>query len=225
MDNGNDLNVIKQFDTIAFLPDRWDHNRQYQKHLLKNIPENCRRILDAGCGTGELTKRLTRFSKEVTGIDVSENMINEAKKRNHDERIDYIKISVEKYLEETEKQFDVIISIAALHHMNEEEILKIMKTKLTKNGKILILDLVKTKTIQEWILGITAALLNPLIMLLMRGRMRITREEKEAWAGHFQYDKYLTTGEVKAIVKRSLGKGKVKRHFFWRYSIIYQNGE
>jgi 2-polyprenyl-3-methyl-5-hydroxy-6-metoxy-1,4-benzoquinol methylase len=189
------------------------------------MPKNCNRILDAGCGTGELTKKLTHFSKEIIGIDVSENMINEAKKRNYDERIDYIKIPVEKYLEETEKQFDVIISIAALHHMNEEEILKTMKTKLTKDGKILILDLVKTKTIIEWILGITAALLNPMIMLLMRGRLRITKEEKEAWAGHFQYDKYLTTDEVKNIVKWSLGKGKVKRHFFWRYSIIYKNGD
>jgi 2-polyprenyl-3-methyl-5-hydroxy-6-metoxy-1,4-benzoquinol methylase len=225
MDNGNDINVIKQFDKIAFLPDKWDHNQQYQKYLLKNVPENCNCILDVGCGTGELTKKLTPFSKEIIGIDVSENMINEAKKRNYDEKINYIKISVEKYLTETEKQFDVIISIAALHHMNEEETLKIMKTKLTKNGRILILDLVKTKTIIEWILSITAALLNPIIMLIMRGRLKVTNEEKEAWAGHFQYDKYLTIKEVKNIVKKALGGGKIKRHFFWRYSIIYNNAE
>jgi hypothetical protein len=62
-------------------------------------------------------------------------------------------------------------------------------------------------------------------MLIMRGRLKITKEEKEAWAGHFQYDKYLTTNEVKSIVRTSLGKAKVKRHFFWRYSIIYINGE
>jgi hypothetical protein len=100
-----------------------------------------------------------------------------------------------------------------------------MKSKLTRDGQILILDLVKTKTIIEWIPGIAAALLNPIVMLLMRGRLRITKEEKEAWAGHFQYDEYLTTAEVKEIVKRSLGKGKVKRHFFWRYSIVYRNNE
>jgi 2-polyprenyl-3-methyl-5-hydroxy-6-metoxy-1,4-benzoquinol methylase len=225
MDNGNDINVIKQFNKIASLPDKWDHNQQYQKCLLKNIPKNCNCILDVGCGTGELTKKLAPFSKEIIGIDVSENMINEAKKRNGDEKIKYIKISVEKYLEETEKQFDVIISIAALHHMNEEEILKIMKNKLTKDGKILILDLVKTKTIPEWILGVTAALLNPIIMFIMRGRLKITKEEKEAWAGHFQYDTYLTINEAKGIVKKALGKGKVRRHFFWRYSILYKNGE
>jgi hypothetical protein len=41
MDNGNDVDVIKQFDKIALLPDKWDHNQQYQKYLLKHVPNNC----------------------------------------------------------------------------------------------------------------------------------------------------------------------------------------
>jgi 2-polyprenyl-3-methyl-5-hydroxy-6-metoxy-1,4-benzoquinol methylase len=225
MENGNDINVIKQFDKIAFLPDEWDHNRQYQNYLLKNIPKNRLRILDVGCGTGELTKKLAAYSEEIVGIDVSENMIKEAEKRNSDEKINYIKTSVEEYLGKTEKQFDVIISIAALHHMNEEKILKTMKERLTKDGKILILDLVKTKTPMEWILGISAALLNPIIMLVMRGRVKISKETKSAWAGHSRYDKYLTMDEVRSIVKKALGKARVKRHFFWRYSIIYNHEE
>jgi ubiquinone/menaquinone biosynthesis C-methylase UbiE len=87
MENGNDENVIKQFDKIAFLPDQWDHNQQYQNYLLKNILPNCSCILDVGCGTGELTKKLAPYSAEVIGIDVSENMINEAKKWNYDEKL------------------------------------------------------------------------------------------------------------------------------------------
>jgi predicted TPR repeat methyltransferase len=64
------------------------------------VPKACNCILDVGCGTGELTKRLTPYSTEVIGIDVSKNMINEARKRNSDDKINYINISVEKYLEE-----------------------------------------------------------------------------------------------------------------------------
>ena len=214
MENGNDENVIKQFDKIAFLPDKWDHNQQYQHYLLKYIPKNCNAILDVGCGTGELTKKLVLYSKEVIGIDVSENMIDEAKKRNNDEKITYLKTSVETYFGETDKTFDIIISIAALHHMDEEKILQMMKSKLTKNGEILILDLVKSKTMIDWLLSILAALLNPWIMLIMRGRMRITKEERKAWEGHFRYDKYLTIKEVKSITRKVLGKGKVKRHLF-----------
>jgi 2-polyprenyl-3-methyl-5-hydroxy-6-metoxy-1,4-benzoquinol methylase len=223
MENGNDENVIKQFDKIAFLPDEWDHNQQYQKYLLKNIPKNCNCILDVGCGTGELTKKLTHYSKEIIGIDVSENMINEAKKRNCGERIKYIKISVERYLKETKKQFDVIISIAALHHMNEEKILETMKNRLTKGGKIIILDLVKG-SIVDYIVAIIAVPLSIIFRLKNNGKIKVTKEQKEAWEGHFHYDKYLTIKEVKNMVRKKLGKAKVKKHLFWRYSIVYKNG-
>ncbi|MDR0723255.1 MAG: class I SAM-dependent methyltransferase [Treponema sp.] len=224
MENGNDENVIKQFDKIAFLPDKWDHNQQYQHYLLKHIPKNCNTILDVGCGTGELTKKLVSYSKEIIGIDISENMIHEAKKRNNDEKITYLKVSVEKYFEEADKTFDIIISIAALHHMDEEKILQMMKNKLTRNGKIVILDLVKSETIGDWLLSILAALLNPWIMLIMRRRIRVTKEERKAWDGHFRYDNYLTIREAKKIARHVLGKSKVKRHLFWRYSILYNNG-
>ena len=193
--------------------------------MIKYIPKNCNYILDVGCGTGELTKKLSLFGKEIIGIDISENMLNEAEKRNYDEKIRYIKISVEDYLEETDKQFDIIISIAALHHMNEEKILKIMKNKLTESGKILILDLVQNKTIADYFLTIIAVILNPLVMLIMNGRLRVSKNEREAWAGHFKYDKYLTIVDIKNIAKKILGKVKIKRHLFWRYSLIYKNGE
>jgi 2-polyprenyl-3-methyl-5-hydroxy-6-metoxy-1,4-benzoquinol methylase len=180
MENGNDVNVIKQFDKIAYLPDKWDHNQQYQKYLIKNIPKNCDYILDVGCGIGELTKKLTLFGKNITGIDVSENMLHEAQKRNFDKKINYIKTSAENYLDETDKQFDIIISIAALHHMNEENILGKMKSRLNENGKILILDIVKNKTMVDYFLSILAAILNPIIMLIMNGRLKIDRNEREA---------------------------------------------
>ena len=225
MENGNDVNVIKQFDKIASLPDKWDHNQQYQDYLMKNISKNCDCILDVGCGTGELTKKLTLFGKEIIGIDISENMLYEAKRRNYDEKISYIKTSVENYLEQTDKKFDIIISIAALHHMSEEKILKRMKNKLTENGKILILDLVQDKTITDYFLSIIAAIVNPLFMLLMNGRLRVSKSEREAWAGHFQYDKYLSIIEVRNIAKKVLGKARIKRHLFWRYLLIYNNGK
>jgi 2-polyprenyl-3-methyl-5-hydroxy-6-metoxy-1,4-benzoquinol methylase len=222
MENGNDINVIEQFNNIAFLPDQWDHNRQYQNYLLKHIPQNCNCILDVGCGTGELTKKLVPYSVEIIGIDISENMINEALTRNNDKKIKYIRISVERYLEETDKKFDVIISIAALHHMNEERTLEMMKEKLTGDGKIIILDLVKGSFV-DYILALMAVPLSILLRLKNNGELKVSKEQKEAWAEHFQYDRYLTIKEVKNMVRSKLGKAKVKKHLFWRYSIIYKN--
>jgi 2-polyprenyl-3-methyl-5-hydroxy-6-metoxy-1,4-benzoquinol methylase len=225
MENGNDSNVIKQFDKIAFLPDKWDHNQQYQCYLIKSISKNCNYILDVGCGTGELTKKLTLFGENIIGIDISENMLQEAKKRNYDEKINYINTSAENYLKKTDKRFDIIISIAALHHMNEEKILGLMKNKLTENGKILILDLFQNRTMTDYIQTVIATILNPLIMLIKTGKSRASKNEREAWAGHSQYDKYLTIIEIKNIAKKILGYAKIKRHLFWRYSLIYNNGK
>jgi 2-polyprenyl-3-methyl-5-hydroxy-6-metoxy-1,4-benzoquinol methylase len=222
MKNGNTTEVIKQFDTIALLPDKWDHNRQYQNYLIKNIGDNNHYILDAGCGTGELTKRLTTKGEKITGIDISEIMIREANKRNSDDKIEYICTGVEEYLEKTDKKFDVIISIAALHHMDEKEILQKMKNVLTKNGKILVLDLVKAKTIMDYIPSIIAIPLSILLRLIKNGKLRPSTEEREAWAGHFRYDEYLSINEVKKMVRETLGKAKIRKHLFWRYSIIYK---
>jgi 2-polyprenyl-3-methyl-5-hydroxy-6-metoxy-1,4-benzoquinol methylase len=221
MKNGDTEEVIKQFDAIALLPDVWDHNQQYQSYLIKNIGNTNKYILDVGCGTGELTKKLIEKGEKIIGIDISEKMIQEAKKRNADTKIEYICTTVEKYLEETDKTFDIILSIAALHHMNEKEILKKMKTKLTENGKILILDLVKEGSVIDDILSGIAMLLNPVTILIKRRRLKVTREEHDAWKDHFQYDIYLTLKEVKALVKEVLGNAKIKRHLFWRYSILY----
>jgi 2-polyprenyl-3-methyl-5-hydroxy-6-metoxy-1,4-benzoquinol methylase len=176
--------------------------------------------LDVGCGTGELTKKLAPYSIEIIGVDISENMINEALMRNSDKKINYINISAEKYLEKTDREFDVIISVAALHHMNEKKILETMKGKLTKNGKILILDLVKGG-IMDYILAPIAVPLNILLMLKNNGKLRVSKEQKDAWAEHFQYDRYLTIKEVNNVVRNTLGDAKVKKHLFWRYSIIY----
>lgn len=222
MKNGNDRSVIEQFNRIANLPDHWDHNQQYQEYLIKQIPKGCGRILDVGCGTGELTKKLAAFSEEVIGIDVAENMITEARRRNGSKKITYIPASVEQYLAETGNAFDVIISIAALHHMDEEKVLEQMKSKLTPNGKILILDIVEDRTHSGIFLSFIAMLLNPIMYLIKEGRLKVTAEEKAAWEGHFQYDKYLSTREVKAIAQKVLGKANVRRHLFWRYSLIYQ---
>ena len=63
--------------------------------------ENGNDILDVGCGTGELTKKLALSGKEIIGIDVSENMLHEAQKRNNDKYLTMaeVKIWQKKYWE------------------------------------------------------------------------------------------------------------------------------
>ncbi|MBN2535615.1 MAG: class I SAM-dependent methyltransferase [Spirochaetales bacterium] len=222
MNNGTEENVINQFNIISGLPAVWDHNQHYHNYLLKKL-DYCSLSLDIGCGTGELTRLLCTYSEKVTGIDISREMIHTALKRNRDKKIEYKNIDAMEYLTSTDRTFGVIISIAAFHHMEERKMLELIKSKLSKKGKLIILDLYKQETLLEYALSFLAMLVNPIMMLIKRGRLFVTKKEREAWRDHFQYDNYLTIKEIKNISREILGKVVVKRHLFWRYSLIYEN--
>jgi 2-polyprenyl-3-methyl-5-hydroxy-6-metoxy-1,4-benzoquinol methylase len=223
MNNGTTVEVIRQFDKIAAHPDVWDHNRQYQEYLSKYLPGRCDAGLDIGCGTGELTKRLSACCKKTVGIDVSEQMIEEAKKRNSKENIEYVKIAAEEYLESLYERYDVIISIAALHHMDMENIFRLVKKSLKPNG--IFLDLYKNKTIFEFFISLIAVMVNPVYSLAKKKRLSVVKEEKETWKDHYKYDFYSTIKEIKESASKILGKVKIRRHLFWRYSLIYKKSE
>lgn len=227
MDNGTTDEVISQFNIIAKLPDYWDHNQQYQNYLLKQIKNIHGAGLDIGCGTGEFTKKITTKCEKITGIDISKIMIDEAQKRNsNNNNTMFINIDIDTFLNQTKDMYDVIISIATFHHLDMERTLRLLKTKLNRNGIILILDLYNSKSIFEFCLSFFATICNPIIYLIKRGSLCNTKEERDAWKDHFQYDKYYTVKEIKEIARKTLGKVKIKRHLFWRYSLIYvKNGE
>jgi SAM-dependent methyltransferase len=225
MNNGTTKEVIEQFDEIAKLPDYWDHNQQYQNYLLKHIKGRRSKGLDIGCGTGELTRKLKQYCELVIGIDISSRMVEEAIARNRNNNIEFINSEVEEYLQETNLLFDVIISIATVHHLDMERALGLMKQKLNGNGILLILDLYRAETIYERLLSILAALCNPMMYLIKRGRLRNTKEEREVWNDHFRYDHYSSIEEIREISERVLGKVEIKRHLFWRYSLIYKREE
>ena len=222
MNNGISKEVISQFDKISELPDCWDHNQQYQKHLLSKINTTQGVALDIGCGTGEFTKKLSSLFSKVIGIDVSPKMIDEAKKRNNPSNVDFINVDVETYLKTTEEKYDLIISIATFHHLEYASVLNHIYDKLQSNGMLVILDLYKIDTLYEYFLSFIAKILNPFAYLIHRGTFSATREEKELWRPHLQYDKYTTLKEIRQIGNSVLGNVEIKRHLFWRYSLIYR---
>lgn len=225
MNNGTTKEVVSQFDNIAKLPDYWDHSQQYQNYLLKQISGNSLIGLDIGCGTGELTKKLASKCKMTIGIDISKRMIEEAQKRVQEPNIRFENTDIDTFLDNTNETFDVIISIATFHHLDIERTLEKIKSKLNVNGMILILDLYKSTPLFEHCLSLIATLFNPIIYFVKRGSFRNTKEEREAWKDHFQYDHYSTINEIKGIAQRTLGKVKIKHHLFWRYSLVYRKSE
>ena len=74
------------------------------------------RILDAGCGTGCESMRLSNLGADVVGIDLSEESIKIARTRNPNCRFDLMDL---KQLESSIGVFDGIVSLGVIIHIED----------------------------------------------------------------------------------------------------------
>src|SRR5687767_6102099 len=91
--------ILSDFDRIALLSnDNWNHNAQYYGYLMGRIPEQCRQILEIGCGTGKFSRLLAQRAEKVLAIDLSPQMIRLAQERSKlYPNIDFVKSDVMAY--------------------------------------------------------------------------------------------------------------------------------
>ncbi len=96
------------------------------------------RIVDLGCGTGELTRELhaTLDARETLGIDDSETMLLKAGSFGG-EMLHFAKNSIEAFV--TDEPYDLVFSNAALHWVPDHERLLVRLTNfLATDGQIAI---------------------------------------------------------------------------------------
>jgi trans-aconitate 2-methyltransferase len=96
------------------------------------------RVVDLGCGTGELTRELheTLGARETIGIDASETMLLKAG-RFEGEMLHFERGDIETFV--ARQPFDLIFSNAALHWVPEhEQLLTRLTSFLSANGQIAI---------------------------------------------------------------------------------------
>lgn len=92
---------------------------QYGEALLELLsPRPGERILDLGCGTGQLTAQIAEAGAEVIGIDVSLAMIEKAK-QNYS-ALSFAVADARNF--QFEQPFDAVFSNAALHWVKEADL-------------------------------------------------------------------------------------------------------
>lgn len=95
-----------------------------------------KRVLDLGCGFGWHCKyAIEQGAKSAVGIDLSEKMLEEAKKINYSSNIEYIKMPIED-INYSENSFDIVISSLAFHYVKSfKDICDKVYTCLTIGGE------------------------------------------------------------------------------------------
>jgi ubiquinone/menaquinone biosynthesis C-methylase UbiE len=134
-------NSIKHFNSTAGEYDNSFDGRFVKvmyEPLLNELNKNQKgKLLDVGCGTGNILCKLINGKRELFGIDLSENMVSECSKRMaHNAEI---KVADAEHIPYEDNFFDVLICNASFHHYpHPEEVLKEMKRILKKGGQLLI---------------------------------------------------------------------------------------
>lgn len=215
--------IQSDFDRIALLSNEdWDHNAHYHEYLLSQIPERCQHVLDLGCGTGKFSRLLARRAGKVLALDLSAQMIRLAKSRSKTyPHIEFVKGDVMSY-QLPDDHFDCIATLATLHHLPFEPVLKKIRDALKPGGVFVCLDLYQRANLIDLFFDGVAYPVNLFIRLIKTGKPGSPEEVREAYAEHGKTDAYLTLSQVEETCARVLPGAQVSRHLFWRYSIVWR---
>ena len=106
--------------------------------IMEKLPQDLRgmRILDAGCGTGTLSRMLDERGAEVVGVDISDKLIDVAKNRSATyKNIEYFAGDMK---EQSFGNFDYIIAMDSLiHYSLEDAISSIAEFSKRANNSVL----------------------------------------------------------------------------------------
>jgi ubiquinone/menaquinone biosynthesis C-methylase UbiE len=223
MNRGLTQKIQDDFDRLALYErDEWNHNNHYHQFLLKQLPNKCQIVLDIGCGTGEFSRLLAERADKVTAIDLSPNSIQIAKQRSQQlDNIDYLVADVSRWDFPLE-HFDAIVSIATVHHLSIEQLIPKLKAALKPGGVLIVLDLLEHHNLMDALSDAIAVTLNWWLLKVHNGHLKPNPEAAAAMKEHLHTDKYLNFLQAKRIYIGLLKTAKVRRHLFWRYSVVWQ---
>lgn len=88
------------------------------------------RVLECGCGTGIFTRRLAETGASITAVDVSSDLLNEARNMCTAPNVKFIEADLENPHELAPGAYDVLCGVSVLHHLDLPRALLALREKL-----------------------------------------------------------------------------------------------
>ncbi|MBB5937177.1 class I SAM-dependent methyltransferase [Streptomyces zagrosensis] len=189
---------------------RWNHNIHYHPRILRAVPDDAERALDVGCGEGMLARALQRTVPHVTAIDLDAPSIDEG--RAYADDVDYVHGDFLTHPFEP-ASFDVIASVATLHHLDAATGLARMRDLLRPGGVLAIVGLARM-TMPHDLPRIVAGVAVD----------TVHRATKGTWQhpSPIVWPPPLTYPQMRALAADMLPGSLYRYHLLWRYSIIWR---
>ena len=188
--------------------EHWNHNLHYHRLILAAIPHDARWALDVGCGEGSLCRALRERVPHVVGIDVDANSIAVARSVGGD--IEYVQgdFLTQAFPPDT---FDLVISVASLHHMDIDAALDRAR-ELLRLGGVLVIVGVARRTFADIPYDAVGFFAH-----------RVLKLRHGCWQHPSPIaDPTHTHRELRKIIGTALPSARYRRHALFRYSVIWR---
>ena len=195
-------------------PSYWNHNAAYYPWVAAKT-HGCRRVLDVGCGNGELALLLARDSRCVTGIDPSEVCIARARTRAGRKNVHFVCTSLEDF--SAEEPYDAIVFVASLHHMDMRGAIARAKELLAAGGVIAVVGLALPSTLLDHVVDTLRVI--PSWVSSRLHRMQTSEELGVPTA----YD-LPTMAQVRELAVELLPGATIRPGLHWRYLLLWKKG-
>ena len=191
-------------------PAPWNHNIHYHSLVLSTVPDGCQRGLDVGCGEGGLARELRQVVPHVLAIDCDGPVIDRAREQDNGAGVEYVTGDFLAY-DLRPGSFDVIVSVAALHHMDPAAALSRMRQLLRPGGRLAVVGLARSRLrdLPADVAGVVGH------RVLLVGKKFQEVNAPTIWPPPQTY------AQVRRIASDTLPGVRYRRHLLWRYSLIW----
>lgn len=215
--------IADDFDRLAQLPQRrWSANLRLLPFIRKALPLPANRLLDVGAGLGETCRFLSTEDRQITGIDLSPEMLRLARERSSTyPGIDFVQGDYLQ-LDLPSDHFDAIVSVATVHHIDWDAFITKARRELKPGGRLIIVDLLRSEGLADQCRNLFYYGLMVCCNLWYNGILRTPKKERDLWDAHGQNDHYLSWAALQRSVAISIPGARIQRQLFWRYSLVWQ---
>lgn len=188
---------------------RWNHNIHYYRVILAAVPSDAGSALDVGTGNGLLASALRSRIPRVTAIDTDPEVLVSA--RAEDQRVDWVRGDVMTF-PFPKASFDVVASVASLHHLPDVDRALVRFADLTAPGGVLaIVGLARSSRPVDFVFDVAGIVLN----IGRRRKNVVWSHSAPTVAPSHSY------AEVRRSAMRLLPGVTWRRLALWRYVLIW----
>jgi ubiquinone/menaquinone biosynthesis C-methylase UbiE len=195
---------------------KYRHNYILKRVNELNFPDHAK-VLDIGCGPGEMVLDLMKNNWEIWGIDIAENMIAIAKKKieqiKDKSNIIHLEVGDIEKLAFEDNFFDLIICAGVIEYLADDEKWSKEITRVLRPGGILLINITNKYAIRRWTASIIEKLKNSRLLfnLMNFTKQKILRKGK---LHHFPFKPRLHSPKGFDHFLASLGFKKLSHNYF-----------